>query len=95
MLGMGVYKLYSEGRTGCMVYVDQAGSIGHVYLRDLQDPATGKIPPRMVDVDSDLFSTIVDNILCYLTPDDYEAAGEFLPDPEAYDFCRILDWGKE
>ncbi len=94
MLGMGVYKLYSEGRTGCMVYVDQTGSIGHVDLKELQDPATGKIPPRMVDVGSDLFNTVVDNILCYLTEADYAAAAEFLPDPEAYDFFRILNWGK-
>ena len=36
MLGMGTYKLFSEGKTGCMVYVDPAGQISPLYLKDLQ-----------------------------------------------------------
>ena len=26
-LGIGVYKLFSEGKTGCMVYVDGCGNV--------------------------------------------------------------------
>ena len=50
LLGMGTYKLYNEGHTGCMVYVDQEGNINPLYLKDLQGP-DGKIPPRLVDIE--------------------------------------------
>ena len=51
-LAMGVYQLFSEGKTGCMVYVDSFGNVSPLYLADLQDPTTGKIPPRVVDINS-------------------------------------------
>lgn len=95
MLGMGVWKLFKAGLTGCMVYVNSEGIIGHLFLKDLQDPVTGKIPPRLVDVESDQFKTIVNNILCYITPADYEAAKQFVPVPEEYDFFGILGWTPE
>ena len=41
LLGMGTYKLFSEGKTGCMVYADPAGQISPLYLKDLQDPENG------------------------------------------------------
>lgn len=94
-LGSGVYKLYSEGKTGCMVYVDQAGSVGHLYLKEIQEPETGKIPPRTVNVDSDQCRLIFDNILSYITPADYEAAREYVQDPENYDFYKILEWDSD
>lgn len=94
MLGMGVWKLFSEGKTRCMVYADQAGAIGHINLVDLQDPVTKKIPPRLVDINSDQFKTVMDNILCYVTQEDYKAAQEYVPNPEEYDFYRILNWKK-
>ena len=50
-LGIGVHKLFAEGKTGCMVYVDSEGNVSPLYLKDLQDPTTGKIPPRLVDVE--------------------------------------------
>ena len=91
-LGIGVYKLFSEGKTGCMVYVDGCGNVEPLYLKDLQDPATGKILPRMVDISSDRFKAVVDNILMAITPPDYEAARQYLSNPEEYDFCKILGW---
>ena len=51
-LAMGVYQLFSEGKTGCMVYVDSFGNVSPLYLADLQDPTTGKIPPRVVDINA-------------------------------------------
>lgn len=91
-LGMGVYKLFKEGYTGCMVFVDGAGSVVNLSLKDLQDPETGKIPPRLVNINTDSFKAVIDNILCYITPDDYEAAKKYVNDPAAYDFNKILNW---
>ena len=92
LMGMGVYKLYNEGATGCMVYVDHQGTVSPLYLKDLQDPATGKIPPRLVNVNSNKVMSYVDDIMDYITPADYEAAKKYLANPEQYDFKKILNW---
>ena len=91
-LGMGVYKLFSEGKTGCMVYISQEGYVSPLYLKDLQDPETGKIPPRLVDINADKIHQVIDNLMHYITPEDYEAARAYLPNPEEYDFRKILNW---
>ena len=91
-LGMGVYKLFSEGKTGCMVYISQEGYVSPLYLKDLQDPETGKIPPRLVDINADKIHQVIDNLMHYITPEDYEAAKEYLANPEEYDFRKILNW---
>lgn len=91
LLGMGVYKLFSEGKTGCMVYVSQAGNVEPLYLKDLQDE-NGKIPPRLVDVNSPRVQLVLDNILNYITPEDYDRAKIFVPNPEDYDLMNILEW---
>ena len=90
-LGMGVYKLFSEGKTGCMVYISQDGYVSPLYLKDLQN-AEGKIPPRLVDINSDKIQQIINNVLHYITPEDYEAAKQYVANPEAYDFKKILEW---
>ena len=91
-MGMGVHKLFTEGCTGCMVYCDQQGNISPLYLKDLQDPATGKIPPRLVNVNSNKVQSYINDIMDYITPSDYEAARRYLPNPEEYDFRKILNW---
>ena len=91
-LGIGVHKLFAEGKTGCMVYVDSEGNVNPLYLKDLQDPTTGKIPPRLVDINSDKFSSVVENIINAVTPADYEAAKQYVANPEEYDFHKILNW---
>ena len=91
-LGIGVHKLFTEGKTGCMVYVDSEGNVSPLYLKDLQDPTTGKIPPRLVDIKSDKFSSVVENIINAVTPADYEAAKAYVENPEEYDFHKILNW---
>ena len=91
-MGMGVHKLYNDGCTGCMVYVDQQGNVSPLYLKDLQDPQTGKIPPRLVNVNSNKVMSYVNDIMDYITPADYEAAKKYLANPEEYDFKRILNW---
>jgi 6-phosphofructokinase 1 len=92
LLGFGVYKLYSEGITGCMVYVNAQGDVWPLYLNDLQDPVTGKIPPRLVDINSQRVHSIINNVMHYITPEDYDAASVFLKNPEEYDFYKILNW---
>ncbi len=91
-LGMGVYKLFSEGKTGCMVYISQEGYVSPLYLKDLQDPETGKIPPRLVDINADKIHQVIDNLMHYITEDDYEAAKAYIANPEEYDFKKILNW---
>lgn len=91
-LGMGVYKLFASGVTGCMVYLDLNGNVKSLYLKDMQDPTTGKIPPRGVNIHQDKVNMIFDYIMQYITPEDYEAAKKYVADPEAYDFKKILNW---
>ncbi|MDR2037804.1 MAG: 6-phosphofructokinase [Bacteroidales bacterium] len=92
LLGFGVHKLFSENVTGCMVYVDGAGDVYPLFLKDLQDPTTGKIPPRLVDIESQRVHSVIENVLHYITPEDYEAAKAYLKKPEDYDFYKILNW---
>ena len=91
-LGCGVYDLYERGETGCMVYVDTNGKVTPLYLKDLQDPETGKIPPRRVDIEGDMAKGIYNHIVQYITSDDYEAARQYVDNPEEYDFFKILNW---
>ena len=91
-LGMGVYKLFSEGKTGCMVYISQEGYVSPLYLKDLQDPDTGKIPPRLVDINADKIHQVIDNLMHYITEADYEEAKAYIDNPEEYDFRKILNW---
>ena len=91
-LGCGVYDLFSRGETGCMVYVDTTGKVTPLYLKDLQDPQTGKIPPRRVDIEGDMAKGIYNHIAQYITEADYEAARQYVKNPEEYDFFKILNW---
>ena len=91
-LGCGVYDLFARGETGCMVYVDTTGKVTPLYLKDLQDPTTGKIPPRRVDIEGEMAKGIYNHIAQYITEADYEAASQFVKNPEDYDFFKILNW---
>lgn len=92
LMGMGVHTLFTQGNTGCMVYVDHQGSVSPLFLKDLQDPTTGKIPPRLVNVESNKVQSYINDIMDYITPADYEAAKQYVPNPEEFDFKRILNW---
>ncbi|MFR9604833.1 MAG: 6-phosphofructokinase, partial [Rikenellaceae bacterium] len=59
---------------------------------DLQDPTTGKIPPRLVDMSSDKVANVINNVMCYITEADYEAAKAYVANPADYDFNKILNW---
>ncbi|MDD3948154.1 MAG: 6-phosphofructokinase [Anaerolineaceae bacterium] len=90
MLGMGVYELFTKGVSGCMVCRDGNGKIIPLFLQDLQDPATGKIPPRIVNMKSQEVQFYMKHIMDYITEEDYEAAKAIVPNPGEFDFHKIL-----
>ncbi|MBQ0016706.1 MAG: 6-phosphofructokinase [Bacteroidales bacterium] len=92
LMGMGVHTLFAQGCTGCMVYVDHQGNVSPLYLKDIQDPATGKILPRQVNVNSNKVQSYVNDIMDYITPAVYEAARAYVDNPELFDFKKILNW---
>jgi ATP-dependent phosphofructokinase / diphosphate-dependent phosphofructokinase len=94
-LAFGVWKLFSKGETGCMVYISSKGIAEPLYLSDLQDPVTGKIPPRLVNVDREKVQNVIKYELHYIRPSDYDAARRYLSNPEQFDFYKILNWKYE
>jgi len=90
-LGLGVYKLFSQGITGCMVTTDRKGDVSPLYLKDVEDE-NGKVKPRLVNIESEKVQLICANNLHYITMEDYRAAKKYVPEPEEYDFKKILNW---
>lgn len=90
LLGMGVRKLFLEGETGVIVSTTSKANIQGIPLSDLEDE-TGKIPPRPVDIYSEL-ARMVFNDLHALCPLDYEEARAIVPNPEHYCLYSILGW---
>ena len=92
LLAMGVKKLFQQGLTGCLVSANSNGDIKPLYLKDLEGP-DGKIKPRLVDIESEMAKLLFSN-LHYITAADYEKAKKYVPNPEEYDFNKILEWEK-
>ncbi|MEQ8238302.1 MAG: 6-phosphofructokinase [Cyclobacteriaceae bacterium] len=90
LLGVGVKKLYDEDISGCIVTANSRGDISPMYLSQFED-SNGKIPPRLVDMSSEIAKLSLEN-LHFLVEEDYEAASKYLPNPEEYDFYKILNW---
>jgi 6-phosphofructokinase len=90
-LGMGVRKLFQQGIGGCIVSTNANADILPVFLSDIEDKETGKIPPRLVDIDSEFSKMVMADLHC-LTEVDYERAKEYVSNPEEYDFYKILNW---
>ena len=91
LLGTGIFKLYQEGLTGCMIMQTHKGDVAPLYLKDVEDE-NGKVKTRLVNVDSERVKLVFDNNLHYITKNDYKAAKKYLDDPEEYDFKKILGW---
>ncbi len=91
MLGYGVKILFDKGDSGCMVTASAQGAIKPLYLKDVSDDQ-GKVIPRLVNIKSEKQKLIFDHGMQYLTSDDYSKAKQFVPDPENYDFKKILKW---
>lgn len=90
-LGLGVYELFAEGKSGCMVTVDHQNNIVPLFLKDVSD-ANGKVLPRLVNMNSGRVKMVFKDGLHYIIPADYEAAKKFVKFPEEYDFNKILNW---
>jgi 6-phosphofructokinase 1 len=90
LLGIGVKKLFDEGATGCIVSADSNGDITPLYLKDFEDE-NGKIPPRLVDIDSDMAQLFMKHLI-YIRERDYEDAKKYVLNPEDYDIKKILNW---
>jgi 6-phosphofructokinase 1 len=90
LLGIGVKKLFDDGITGCIVTANSKGDISPMYLSQFEDN-NGKIPPRLVDMDSEIVKLSLNN-LHFLMESDYELAGKYLTNPNEFDFYNILNW---
>ena len=91
LLGIGVKKLFDLGKTGCMVTSDPKGDIAPLYLKDVEDE-NGKVKPRLVDINCQKSELVFRNNLHFITEEDYEAARQYVKNPEEFDFLKILDW---
>jgi len=90
LLGIGVKKLYDQGISGCIVSANSRGDITPLFLKDFEDE-NGKIPPRLVDINSDMAQLFINNLF-YIQEKDYEKAKKYVTNTEAYDFKKILNW---
>jgi 6-phosphofructokinase 1 len=90
LLGMGVKLLFDQGYTGCMVTGDQRGEIKGVFLKDMVDKKTGKIATRLVNMKGSKCQMVYRYGLQYITENDYLAARKYLPNPEEYDFNKLV-----
>ena len=92
-LGLGVYILFKEGKTGCMVTVNRGGNISPLFLKDVSDEH-GKVKPRLVNVNSQEVQLIFRNNLHFITKADYNDARKYVKNPEDFDFFKILNWAE-
>ena len=90
LLGIGVKKLYDQGISGCIVSANSKGDITPLFLKDFEDE-NGKIPPRLVDINSDMAQLFINNLF-YIKEKDYEKVKKYISNPEVYDFKKILNW---
>tara|TARA_R110002012_G_scaffold321944_1_gene552636 strand:+ start:92162 stop:93379 length:1218 start_codon:yes stop_codon:yes gene_type:complete len=90
LLGIGVKKLFDQGVSDCIVSANSKGDITPLFLKDFEDE-NGKIPPRLVDINSDMAQLFIDNLF-FIKERDYEIAQKYVDNPEEYDFKKILNW---
>ncbi len=90
-LGNGVYTLFKQGFSRCMVTVNSQGNIIPLFLEDVED-SFGKVVPRLVDMDSNEVKSVMNYGLHYLCEEDLASAKKYLPDAENYLFQKILNW---
>ncbi len=91
LLGLGVKKLFDAGYTACMVTSDPKGDIHPLFLKDVADEK-GKVKPRMVNINSQKAMLVFEHNMQFISEADYTEAREYVPDPEHYDFRKILNW---
>ena len=67
-------------------FVVLCGDVVHHIVDNLLDLV------RLVNIESDKIQQVINNIMNYITEEDYEAAKKYVANPEAYDFRKILNW---
>jgi len=72
------------------VSANSRGEITPLYLSAFENE-DGKIPPRLVDTESEIAKLCFQN-MHYILEEDYPAARVYLKQPEQYDFNKILSW---
>ena len=87
-LGYGVRELFERSETQCIVVVTKDEKVVPLYMKDITGP-DGKVKPRLVDADSELFRSTM-RAMDFITPHDYKKAEKYLPNPEAYDLKNVL-----
>lgn len=90
-LGLGVYELFSQGFTGCVVTLDNNEDIKPLFLKDVEDEK-GKVKTRLLDIEQGDINLIFKNNLHYITEEDYPQGREICENIENYDFNKILNW---
>jgi 6-phosphofructokinase 1 len=74
-----------------MVTTNPKGEIMPLYQKDVGDE-NGKLKPRLVNLSGPKAELIFNEGLQYISPVDYITAKAYLPNPEEYDFKKILKW---
>jgi len=90
LLGIGVKKLFEEGKTGCIVTTNSRGDITPMYLSEFENDH-GVIPPRLVDINAEISKLSFKN-LHFVDQSDYGQIETLVNNPEQYDFKKILNW---
>ena len=90
LLGIGVKKLFDDGKTGCIVTTSTDGDVTPMYLTDYQDK-NGIIQPRLVDINAPISKLYFRN-LHFISKQDYKDVSPYLENPQEYDFHEILKW---
>ena len=92
LLGIGVKKLFDDGKTGCIVTTSTDGDVTPMYLADHQDE-NGIIQPRLVDIKAPISKLYFRN-LHFISKQDYKDASPYFDNPKDYDFHEILKWNR-
>ena len=90
LLASGVVRLFKEVKSACIINANSTGDIEPLYLANIQDE-NGKVPPRLVNIESDLARLCFKN-LDFLEVTDLADANKYLDNPEDYLFSSILYW---
>ncbi len=89
-LGYGVKALFDKGESQCIVIVKHDNTVKALKMSEITGE-DGKVTPRMVDIESEMFKLSMDN-LEYIMERDYEEAKKYVSNPEDYNLKNILNW---
>ena len=88
-MGNGVKELFDRGEKGCIVLSKADGKIEPLYLSDIADDS-GKIHPRLLDINTEEYKMVFNNLF-FVKEDDYEEAAKYVDNPKDYNPKNILN----